>query len=88
MAVAVYNAAEALLRERNNGRPLGLADEGGFGPALGSNRAALDVVVAAIERAGYKPGEDMRPGPRYRGDALLRGGHVSLPRRGSTHDRA
>jgi len=35
------------------------ADEGGFGPPLESNRAALDLVVEAIQQAGYKPGRDV-----------------------------
>jgi len=35
------------------------ADEGGFGPALPDNRAALDLLVAAVERAGYRPGEEI-----------------------------
>jgi enolase len=36
-----------------------LADEGGFGPALGSNREALDILVQAMEEAGLTPGQDM-----------------------------
>jgi enolase len=37
-------------------------DEGGFAPHLGSNEAAIEVVVRAIERAGYRPGEDVAVG--------------------------
>jgi enolase len=37
----------------------GVADEGGWGPRLGSNEEALEVMVAAIERAGLKPGEQV-----------------------------
>ena len=36
-----------------------MGDEGGFAPDLPSNQAALDLIVEAIERAGYKPGEDV-----------------------------
>ncbi|MGH9671572.1 MAG: phosphopyruvate hydratase, partial [Bryobacteraceae bacterium] len=37
----------------------GVADEGGWGPALESNEMALEVLTSAIERAGYRPGEQM-----------------------------
>ena len=37
----------------------GVGDEGGFAPNLESNQAALDLLVAAIEKAGYKPGEEV-----------------------------
>jgi enolase len=36
-----------------------VGDEGGFAPNLGSNREALDLLMAAIEKAGYKPGQDI-----------------------------
>lgn len=37
----------------------GVGDEGGYAPNLGSNQEALDILVAAIEKAGYKPGEQV-----------------------------
>ena len=37
-----------------------VGDEGGFAPDLGSNREALDLIMAAIEQAGYKPGEQVQ----------------------------
>ncbi|GET43850.1 phosphopyruvate hydratase [Microseira wollei] len=37
----------------------GVGDEGGFAPNLASNQVALDLLVAAIEKAGYKPGEEV-----------------------------
>ena len=37
----------------------GLGDEGGFAPNLDSNAEALDLIVSAIEKAGFKPGEDV-----------------------------
>ena len=48
---------KAVLKEK--GLSTGLGDEGGFAPNLPSNRAALDLIIEAIERAGYKPGEDI-----------------------------
>jgi enolase len=53
----VYHALKAVLKERGLGT--GLGDEGGFAPSLPSNRDALDLLLAAIERAGYVPGRDV-----------------------------
>jgi enolase len=58
MAHAVYAAALDLLRERHGYQPL-VADEGGLAPRLPSNEAMLEVCVAAIERAGLRPLEDV-----------------------------
>lgn len=41
------------------GHNTGIGDEGGFAPNLGSTREALDFILKAIEKAGYKPGEDI-----------------------------
>ena len=41
------------------GMSTGLGDEGGFAPELGSTREALDFILKSIEKAGYKPGEEM-----------------------------
>ena len=57
MAVEVFHALKETLREKKLGT--GLGDEGGFAPALGSNTAALDFLMQAIERAGYRPGDDI-----------------------------
>ena len=56
MGAEIYQALKALLHER--GATTSVGDEGGFAPSLGGNEPALQVVVEAIERAGYKPGED------------------------------
>src|SRR5690554_1439307 len=53
----VYHALKAVLKER--GLATGLGDEGGFAPNLESNREALDLILVAIEKAGYKPGDDV-----------------------------
>jgi enolase len=57
MGVEVFHTLKDLLHER--GLSTGVGDEGGFAPALGSNVAALDLFLVAIERAGYRPGEDV-----------------------------
>ncbi len=55
--VETFHTLKKLLNER--GLSTGVGDEGGFAPNLKSNREALDLLVAAIERAGFKPGEDI-----------------------------
>ena len=55
--VEVYHSLKAVLKER--GLSTGLGDEGGFAPDLESNRAALDLISEAIERAGYTVGADV-----------------------------
>ena len=57
MGAEVYHALKAVVKER--GLSTGLGDEGGFAPNLDSNREALELIVEAIEKAGYKPGEDV-----------------------------
>jgi enolase len=53
----VFHALRDELHER--GFATGQGDEGGFAPSLDSNQAAIDMVVKAIERAGYQPGEQV-----------------------------
>jgi enolase len=55
--VEVYHTLKAVLKER--GLTTAVGDEGGFAPDLAHNREALDLLVAAIERAGYRPGKDI-----------------------------
>ncbi|MGO3834723.1 MAG: phosphopyruvate hydratase, partial [Microbacteriaceae bacterium] len=57
MGVEVYHSLKSLMQE--NGLATALGDEGGFAPDLPNNAAALDLIVQAIERAGYKPGTDV-----------------------------
>jgi len=52
-----FHTLKKLLNEK--GLSAGVGDEGGFAPNLRSNREALDLLVTAIERAGYKPGEEI-----------------------------
>jgi len=52
-----YHALKSVLKGRGLGT--GLGDEGGFAPNLESNRAALDLILEAIEKAGRRPGEDI-----------------------------
>ena len=53
----VYHALKSVLKE--NGLATGLGDEGGFAPDLANNRAALDLISTAVEKAGLKVGQDI-----------------------------
>src|SRR6202022_3599628 len=53
----VYHALHAELKSRKLGT--GIGDEGGFAPRLPDNRAPLEIIISAIERAGYEPGEQV-----------------------------
>ena len=57
MGAEVYHTLKSVLSQR--GLSTGLGDEGGFAPDLETNRAALDLIVEAIEAAGYEPGADI-----------------------------
>lgn len=53
----VYHSLKSVLKSK--GLSTGLGDEGGFAPNLESNRAALDLILVAIEQAGFTPGKDV-----------------------------
>ncbi len=56
--VEVYQTLKKILHKAGHSTTVG--DEGGFAPSLGSNQAALDVIMEAIQQAGYTPGEQIR----------------------------
>ncbi len=53
----VYHALKSVLK--NKSLSTGLGDEGGFAPELENNRSALDLILQAIEKAGFTPGKDI-----------------------------
>ncbi|MBU2009219.1 MAG: phosphopyruvate hydratase [Chloroflexi bacterium] len=57
MGAEVYSALRAILEKKGLG--LGVGDEGGFAPKLARNEEGLDLLVQAIKKAGYGPGEDI-----------------------------
>src|SRR6267142_3741889 len=57
MGVEIFHTLKKILKDK--GLTTGVGDEGGFAPTLPGNEAALDFVMRAIERAGYRPGEDI-----------------------------
>jgi enolase len=52
-----YQALKSVLKGK--GYPTGVGDEGGFAPTLKANSEAIDLILTAITKAGYKPGEDI-----------------------------
>jgi enolase len=78
----VYHALGAELRSR--GLSTNVGDEGGFAPKLPNNRAALEVIVIAIESAGYKPGEQIALAMDVAATELFRNGQYVLDREGTT----
>jgi enolase len=56
MGAEVYQSLKKLLKDK--GLSTNVGDEGGFAPSLPSNKEAIEAVLAAIEKAGYKPGKD------------------------------
>jgi len=57
MGAEVFHNLKNVLKSKGYNTAVG--DEGGFAPNLGSNAEAMDLIVQAIEKAGYKPGEDI-----------------------------
>jgi enolase len=57
MGVEIFQTLRGLLHDR--GLSISVGDEGGFAPVLPSNTAALDLLLLAIERRGYRPGEEV-----------------------------
>ncbi|HVW04147.1 MAG TPA: phosphopyruvate hydratase [Vicinamibacterales bacterium] len=55
--VETFHALRSLLKKR--GLATGVGDEGGFAPSLSSNRQAVELVLEAVQAAGYTPGKDM-----------------------------
>lgn len=57
MCAQVYHTLKGILNEK--GYSTGIGDEGGFAPNLKSNSEAIDIILEAIEKAGFKPGKDI-----------------------------
>ncbi|EKN67749.1 phosphopyruvate hydratase [Schinkia azotoformans] len=58
MGAEIFHSLKAVLKAKGLNTAVG--DEGGFAPNLGSNEEALQTIIEAIEKAGYKPGEQVR----------------------------
>ncbi|HEU5227528.1 MAG TPA: phosphopyruvate hydratase [Ktedonobacteraceae bacterium] len=82
MGSEVYQALKKVLHDKHLNTNVG--DEGGFAPSLKSNREALELIVAAIEMAGYKPGVDICLGMDPAATELYHNGKYELAREGRT----
>ena len=82
MGAEVYQGLKKVLHDKKLNTNVG--DEGGFAPSLSSNREALEVIVAAIEAAGYKPGVDIFLGMDPAASEFYQDGKYVLAREGRT----
>ncbi len=78
----IYQGLKKVLHDKKLNTNVG--DEGGFAPSLSSNREALEVIVAAIEKAGYKPGVDIFLGMDPASTEFYENGKYVLAREGRT----
>jgi enolase len=78
----VFHALKRTLRDR--GLSTAVGDEGGFAPDLESNEAALEALIAGIEAAGYRPGEDVAIALDPATSEIHQGDHYVLEHEGRT----
>ena len=82
MGSEVYHALKRAVKDR--GLNTNVGDEGGFAPALGSNKEAVELVLAAVEAAGYKPGTDLHIALDPAASEFFNDGSYVLAREGTT----
>ncbi|HLH73529.1 MAG TPA: phosphopyruvate hydratase [Chloroflexota bacterium] len=78
----IFHALGKLLQDR--GLPTTVGDEGGYAPSLPSNQQAVELLSQAIERAGYRPGDDVYLGVDAAATELYQDGKYVLAREGKT----
>jgi len=86
MGAEVFHTLKAGLKEAGHNTNVG--DEGGFAPALGSAIEALDFIMKAIEKAGYRPGEDIYLALDAASTEFYKDGKYVLAGEGKTLDSA
>jgi len=84
MAAQVYQTLKRVLKDRGLGTTVG--DEGGFAPTLGSNKDAVQILVDAIESAGFQPGRDLFIALDPAASEFYRDGKYLLAKEGVTLD--
>lgn len=84
--VEVFHSLKSILNARGLSTTVG--DEGGFAPDLPSNEAALEVILTAIEQAGYKPGVDISLGLDLASSEFYKNGLYDLASEGKKFDSA
>ncbi|MFA5078896.1 MAG: phosphopyruvate hydratase [Dehalococcoidia bacterium] len=86
MGCEVYHALKNVLKKKNYNTNVG--DEGGFAPSLSSNSEAVEVILATIELAGYKPGKDCHIALDPAASSFYQEGKYVLAREGRSLDSA
>ena len=82
MGAEVYQALKKVLKDK--GLNTNVGDEGGFAPSLPANKAAVEAIISAIEKAGYKPGKDCFIALDPASSELYENGKYVLKREGVT----
>lgn len=77
MGAEVFHALKKVLKSKGLNTAVG--DEGGFAPNLSSNEEAILTILEAIEKAGYKPGEDVKLAMDVASSEFYKDGHYTLP---------
>lgn len=80
MGTEVYHCLKGVLKDK--GLDTNVGDEGGFAPSLSSNQQAIEAILLAIEKAGYKPGEDCFIALDPAASEFYKGGQYVLSREG------
>jgi enolase len=76
----IYHSLHKVLHDKGYNTNIG--DEGGFAPSLKSNAEAVEIILQAVERAGYKPGEDVHIALDPAATELYEGGSYNLAKEG------
>jgi enolase len=76
----VFHTLKRVLHDR--GLSTAVGDEGGFAPNLDSNEEALEVILSAIDKAGYRPGKDIHLGLDVASSEFFKEGHYELQSEG------
>ncbi|ANE46859.1 enolase [Paenibacillus swuensis] len=82
----IFHSLKAVLKEKGLNTAVG--DEGGFAPNLGSNEEALQTIMSAIEKAGYKAGEDVFLGMDVASTEFFKDGKYHLAGEGKSYTSA
>jgi enolase len=82
----VFHVLRKVLHDKGYSTAVG--DEGGFAPNLGSNREAIELILAAIEKAGYRPGEQIALALDPAASEFYEGGQYDLSGENAKHDAA
>ena len=86
MCTEVYPHLKAVLQSKPGKLSTAVGDEGGFAPNLGSNEEAVQVIIEAIEKAGFRPGDDMQISLDVAASEFFKDGKYHLDGEGKTLD--